>query len=67
MDTIFTERLSLKELQHLFIDKCVNGYTLKLNMVFKGGLWAVAKELASEKERREAEQQTQSAGSANAE
>jgi hypothetical protein len=66
---VYTDKLNLKELKQLFVDKSVNGYSLKLNLVFKAGLFGIAKELAAEyqeRKKREAEQ-TQSTESPNAE
>jgi hypothetical protein len=66
-----TDKLNLRELKQLFVDHSVNGYSLKLNLVFKEGLFGVAKELAAEyqeRKKREAEkqEQTQSTDSPNA-
>jgi hypothetical protein len=49
---IDTKYCNERELKQLFIDNCCNGYEIKLNMIFKQGLFGVAKELAKEREDR---------------
>lgn len=49
---IDTKFIDLKELKQLFVDSCVNGYSIKTNLMFKQGLLGVAKELAKEYEER---------------
>ena len=40
-----------RELKQTLVDACINGYDLKLNLVFKKNLYNLAKELADERER----------------
>jgi hypothetical protein len=49
---IDTKHCNERELKQLFIDNCCNGYEIKTNIVFKQGLFGVAKELAKEREDR---------------
>jgi hypothetical protein len=49
---IDTKHCNERELKQLFIDNCCNGYEIKTNLVFKQGLFGVAKELAKEREDR---------------
>jgi hypothetical protein len=45
--------ITLKELKQLLVDSVVNGYTLKLNLVFKQGINGIVNELANEYKKRE--------------
>ena len=48
-DSIVDSKIySLREVKQLFVDASVNEYTLRLNLLFKKGLYGVAKELAEE-------------------
>lgn len=47
---IDTKYLNERELKQLLVDSCINGYQLKLNLVFKQGLLGIVKELAKERE-----------------
>lgn len=47
---IETKYITEKEAKHLFVDECINGYELRLNLLFKKGLYGIAKELAEERE-----------------
>jgi len=43
-------RVSERELKQLIVDSCINGYEIRLNLAFKKSLYALAKELAEERE-----------------
>jgi hypothetical protein len=47
---IDTSYIGERYLKQLFVDSCINGYELKLNLIFKKGLFGVAQELAKERE-----------------
>lgn len=47
---IDTTYINERELKQLLVDSCINGYEIKTNLVFKQGLFGVAKELAKERE-----------------
>lgn len=41
--------INYNELKQLFVDSCINGYEIKINLAFKKGLFGTAKELADER------------------
>ena len=45
-----TTYIDLRQLKQLLVDSCINGFTIKSNMIFEKGLLGVAKELAKERE-----------------
>ena len=47
---IDTSYIGERHLKQLMVDSCINGYDLKLNIIFKQGLYGLAKELAKERE-----------------
>lgn len=47
---IDTKYIGERELKQLLVDNCINGYEIKINMVFKQGLFGLVKELAKERE-----------------
>lgn len=47
---IDTSYIGERFLKQLFVDSCINGYDIKLNLIFKQGLLGIAKELAKERE-----------------
>lgn len=50
MDSVIdTKYINTRELKQLMVDSVINGYTLKLNIIFKTGLHGVVKELAEER------------------
>lgn len=50
MDSVIdTKHYNVRELKQLMVDSVINGYTLKLNLVFKNGFHGVVKELAQER------------------
>lgn len=47
---IDTSYVGLRYLKQLMVDSCINGYEVKTNLIFKQGLYGLAKELAKERE-----------------
>lgn len=43
-----TKYMNLNEVKHLFVDSCINEYNIMTNLIFKKGLYGVAKELSDE-------------------
>jgi hypothetical protein len=54
---IDTSFVSKRDLKQLMVDSVINGYTLKLNLIFKEGFHGVVNELAAERRLRIAEQE----------
>jgi hypothetical protein len=54
---IDTSFVSKRDLKQLMVDSVINGYTLKLNLIFKEGFHGVVNELAAERRIRIAEQE----------
>lgn len=52
---IDTSFINLRQLEQLLVDSCINGYEIKSNLIFREGLYGVAKRLAKEREREEKE------------
>lgn len=53
-----TSYCTYKDARHVYINGMVNGYTQKLNLMFKKGLFGVAKELSNEYEARQKAKET---------
>lgn len=47
---IDTSYIGERYLKQLMVDSCINGYEIKSNLIFKQGLFGLAKELAKERE-----------------
>lgn len=43
-----TKYMNLNEIKQLFVDSCINDYNIVTNLIFKKGLYGVAKELSEE-------------------
>jgi hypothetical protein len=51
MDSVIdTKYYTVRDLKQLLVDSIINGYVLKLNLIFKQGVHNVVKELAAERE-----------------
>ncbi len=51
MDSVIdTKYYTVRDLKQLLVDSIINGYVLKLNLIFKQGVHGVVKELAAERE-----------------
>ena len=47
---IDTKYYTVRDLKQLLVDSLINGYVLKLNLIFKQGVYNVVKELAEERQ-----------------
>ena len=51
MDSVIdTKYYTVRDLKQLLVDSIINGYVLKLNLIFKQGVQNVVKELAAERQ-----------------
>ena len=68
MDNIVdTKYLNIRELKQLLVDSVINGYTLKTNLIFKKGFHGIVNELAEERMKKLAEQESLTSNEINVE
>lgn len=62
MDSVIdTKYYTVRDLKQLLVDSIINGYVLKMNLIFKQGVHGVVKELAAERQEYLKQQQEEAA------
>lgn len=62
MDSVIdTKYYTVRDLKQLLVDSIINGYVLKLNLIFKQGVHGIVKELAAERQEYLKQQQEEAA------